>query len=543
MGRGTGRRPVFGPLTEDQTTLEGPWERKESNALCWGYAGSAPGPTSMVCSTVSALDLFCRFFVVGVWDLLVTETNRYAAQTMQNGTHTHPRPWSDIEVVEMKAFVGILMLMGICKLPRLEMYWSTQHHFVCPSIWEIMTKTRFQQIFRFLHLANSNDQVTDPSDPRYDRLFKVRNLMDLLSPSFLSQYNAHEQLSVDEAMIPFKGRLGFKQYMKDKPTKWGIKVFVLSDAVNGYVCRIQVYTGKVVDLDRQDVGLCTRVVLELLDGLEANHPKIYMDNYYTSPTLFLALYRKGVNACGTARANRKYYPKALDIKKGEVERGYYDYRSSGPLMAGVWRDKRVIHFMSTIHVARAGSAPATVRRRDEVGSLEDVMCPPCLPDYQQYMRGVDRGDQLIGYYNIGRRSRKWWKRVFSYLVEVAALNAYVLEKHTRIGTNKRDYLAFRLALAEELVGSFRGRSRVGRPRSLDQLDVTRMDASRGHLPELGSSLLDCVVCLKVREIRRLSRSQYRHESKFRCSVCNVHLCISKERNCFKKYHTLVRYWT
>ena len=94
-------------------------------------------------------------------------------------------------------------------------------------------------------------------------------------------------------MIPFKGRLGFKQYMKDKPTKWGIKVFVLSDAVTGCVRRLQVYTGKIVELDRQDVCLCSRVVLELLNGLEGNHPKIYMDNYYTSPTLFLNLFRKG----------------------------------------------------------------------------------------------------------------------------------------------------------------------------------------------------------------------------------------------------------
>ena len=31
----------------------------------------------------------------------------------------------------------------------------------------------------------------------------------------------------------YKGRLRFKQYMKDKPTKWGIKAFVLSDARNG----------------------------------------------------------------------------------------------------------------------------------------------------------------------------------------------------------------------------------------------------------------------------------------------------------------------
>ena len=44
-------------------------------------------------------------------------------------------------------------------------------------------------------------------------------------------------------MIKFKGRLGFKQYLKNKPTKWGIKVFVLSDAVSAYIKRIQIYTG------------------------------------------------------------------------------------------------------------------------------------------------------------------------------------------------------------------------------------------------------------------------------------------------------------
>ena len=90
---------MFGPLTEDQTIMDGPWERKESNALCWGYDGPTPGPTgrtSVVSTTVSILDLFCRLF-----DLLVTETNRYAAQTMQNSTHTTPRPWTDVGVEEM----------------------------------------------------------------------------------------------------------------------------------------------------------------------------------------------------------------------------------------------------------------------------------------------------------------------------------------------------------------------------------------------------------------------------------------------------------
>ena len=140
--------------------------------------------------------------------------------------------------------------------------------------------------------------------------------------------------------------------MKDKPTKWGIKVFVLADARTGYTVRLQIYTGKNSNLVGSDTGLCSRVVLELLDGLEDKCPKVYMDNYYTSPELFLSLYNKGVNACGTARSNGKYYPNDLKVDK-RVSVGYYDFRSSGLLLACVWNDKRIIHFLSTIHVAQA----------------------------------------------------------------------------------------------------------------------------------------------------------------------------------------------
>ena len=67
---------------------------------------------------------------------------------------------------------------------------------------------------------------------------------------------------------------------------------------------------------------------------------------------------------------------------------------------------------------------------------------------------------MIGYYNIGRRSRKWWKRCFAYLVECALLNAFILNNITfpslynRRGRSKRDFLAFRLDVAKQLIGGF-----------------------------------------------------------------------------------------
>jgi hypothetical protein len=60
----------------------------------------------------------------------------------------------------------------------------------------------------------------------------------------LKQYNPHQNTSVDEAMIAFRGRLGFRQYLPAKPTKYGIKVKIRADSENGYCNEFEIYTGK-----------------------------------------------------------------------------------------------------------------------------------------------------------------------------------------------------------------------------------------------------------------------------------------------------------
>ena len=78
-------------------------------------------------------------------------------------------------------------------------------------------------MYHFLHLANSNSQVP-PGEPGHDKLFKVRPFLDLILPTFVSEYIPYQAVTIDEAMIPFKRRLALKQYIKSTPTKWDIKV-------------------------------------------------------------------------------------------------------------------------------------------------------------------------------------------------------------------------------------------------------------------------------------------------------------------------------
>ena len=155
------------------------------------------------------------------------------------------------------------------------MYWKIDSNLLqTPGITSVTSWIQFKQIWRLLHLAeNSQDDKTD-------KLFKVKHFVDLIVAQFSDNYTLHQPVTIDKAMIPYKGRLSFKQYIKSKPTKWNIKVFVLSDATNGYIYKIQIYTRKGLE-STVDVGLCSRILLELMIGLDGQ--QLYTDNYYTSP--------------------------------------------------------------------------------------------------------------------------------------------------------------------------------------------------------------------------------------------------------------------
>ena len=276
---GVSRRPRVAPSSRT-VEVTGSWKKEDNNPINISYHG-IPGP---VCNLLNPVSTFA--FTAQVWDLLVSETNAYAARIM-------PSNWNDTCEQEMKAFLGILILMSMCKLPSIHMYWSTKNEDLAPEIIRrVMPRDRFKEILSCLH-TNAVDPSLVTCVPTYDRLYKVRKVLDLVLPKFESSYTTHKELSMVEAMIKFKGRLVFNQYMKDKPTKWDIKVFVLSDARNGYVYRLQVYTGK-NQVINDGIGLCSRVVLDLLDGLDNTGVTCYMDRFYSSPNLFLTLAIKGI---------------------------------------------------------------------------------------------------------------------------------------------------------------------------------------------------------------------------------------------------------
>ena len=112
--------------------------------------------------------------------------------------------------------------------------------------------------------SQDNSQYKKKGEPGHDPLYKLRPFVTPLITHFQSSYTLHREVSVDESMIGFKGRLGFIQYMPKKPTKWGMKVF-LSDALTGYMYNWHLYTGmsvwaRVSVCAYASVCVCTQII-------------------------------------------------------------------------------------------------------------------------------------------------------------------------------------------------------------------------------------------------------------------------------------------
>ena len=113
-------------------------------------------------------------------------------------------------------------------------YWSNSWPYQSNNFRDIMSSCRFELLLKFLHLNDSRRQPAR-GQPGYDKLYKVRPLLEAVVRNFQANYSPSENLSINESMIGFKGRLAFLQYMPKKPQKWGMKAWVLADSANGYV--------------------------------------------------------------------------------------------------------------------------------------------------------------------------------------------------------------------------------------------------------------------------------------------------------------------
>lgn len=346
----------------------------------------------------------------------------------------------DITISEFDTFIGILIFTSYNKRLSQRDYFSKNEQLGAKPVTDAMGRDRFEKIKKFLKYS----KIEDVNEK--DKAWRVRRILDIFQKNTLRFGIFTSALSVDEMMIKFFGKVSFKQFIKSKPIRFGIKMWGMCSP-EGYLFSFQIYCGKNSENEEKlsNIALGSRVVIKMTDSLlNSTSPRkigkyhVYFDNLFTSPDLLIHLKRIGLRATGTVRSDRVAEKNFIDAKATKGTYVAKHDKKSGMNFITV-KDSKNVNMLSTA----AGVTPASsVERYDKIEKKRvKVDFPNAFFVYNQFMGGVDVHDQHCNKLLPSIRSKRWTWVVFMRLIQASITNATVIynlanNNKKNVGTKK-----------------------------------------------------------------------------------------------------------
>jgi hypothetical protein len=152
--------------------------------------------------------------------------------------------WVPTSRKEMRAFLGVTILMGVKVMPTIRDYWKKLHFLQCLIIPRVFTRDRFESLFRYLHCVNNETLERNPTATGNDKLGKVRWVLTDFVRISRSLYNPEKYITCDEIMVAYRGHYSdIWQYMPVKPTKYGLKFWAAVCNPSRYIYNLIPYLG------------------------------------------------------------------------------------------------------------------------------------------------------------------------------------------------------------------------------------------------------------------------------------------------------------
>lgn len=447
-------------------------------------------------------------------------TNEEADRVVTIWNNTHPDKitiWKPVDKIEILAFIGLLITSGAlhCRKESLSELWSTSETYRRPIFTAGMSRDRFIQIYRFIRF---DDKVTRQERKKRDKLAAIREVCDMFVTNCQESFSPYENITIDEQLVAFRGKCPFRQYIKSKPAKYGIKVWICADVKTSYVHNLQVYTGK-LEGNKPEKNQGMRVVCDLLKPMYNSGRSVTTDNFFTSVELAEYLLTKKITLLGTIRKNKPDTPSELCSTTGREafssRFAFYDKRIA--MVSYMPKKNKMVHVLSTQHL-------------DDEVSNEEQKKPIMILDYNSTKGAVDNADKLTREYTCSRRTSRWPLRLFMNMLDIATLNSYIIWIHQNPSWNRGKMRARRQYLLD-----------LGKSLALPNMQ-RRLETNTNLQKPVIRALAACGVC-KNKEIPPLAtpttdRKRARcyicprkddNKTTLRCSKCQKFICSRHRR--------------
>ena len=166
------------------------------------------------------VNYFQLFFTDAVISTICENMNKYKEFRCDQKKIVNPqyeeKHWENVDLSCMKAYISICIYFGVLGQPRYQNYWSTDEFLGNSAVKSVFTLRRYQKISKYLHISDHSKEFPK-GHTNYDKLGKVRWLIDDLIPKFPQFYKPHCEQTINEGFMKWSGHCGYIQFNPSKP--------------------------------------------------------------------------------------------------------------------------------------------------------------------------------------------------------------------------------------------------------------------------------------------------------------------------------------
>lgn len=496
------QRPTKYYVGKDGTKWKATCPSKRVRTRAENIITHLPGVRPFAKNAKSAVDCFLLFINDRMISDIVNYTNIKIRETSADWQSSSN--YNQTSEVEIKALFGLLYLAGVFRNNHrlLQDLWNTDG-----TGMEVFRSTMSIRRFQFLLCCLRFDNKDNREErKKIDKLAPIRAIVDKFSENCQAVYTPSQYLTIDEKLEMFRGRCSFRQYMPNKPAKYGLKVHALVDARTHYLVNMEVYVGKQPDGPFNVSNSPKDIVDRLVTPVSKTNRNITLDNWYTSYELFEKLRSDHkLTAVGTIRKNKRQIPEAfLKVKDREINSSMFGFQENFTLVSYVPKKGKNVLLMSSLH------------HDDAVEDGENKL-PEIISFYNLTKGGVDIVDQLSSSYDVSRASRRWPLTLFFSLLNTAGINSQIVYRENNDGELLQRRIFLR-NLGLQLVSEHQ-KQRMANPRLSRELRGT-IRKIRGETEPMTKKMRQdtqgrCQICPRKQD----------RKTKYKCESCGIFLCL------------------
>jgi len=422
------------------------------------------------------------------WNLLFDD---FMLRHIKQCTETEARnrlendEWA-LKIEDLEAFFGIMYVRGATGASKLALHNLWSNNYGVQIVKDAMPRNRFQEILRYLRF---DEKSTRSQRLQEDKFALVSVVWNRFIENCQSCYVPGPWITVDEQLFPSKSRCRFTQFMANKPDKYGQKFFLAVDKEAEYVLNAIPYLGK-DEMRPGNERLADYVVKTLVNPYLRKGRNVTTDNFFTSLQLAKYLKSQSTSIVGTMDRKRREVPEIAKKCKEELYHTQVLKESDATLSVYQGKRNKDVLILSTLH-------PEVSVESGGKKKPESVLC------YNETKYGVDVVDQMAKKYSVKMPCRRWPVHTVCNILDLAAINAWVLYKEvTGEKISRREFI---LTLAEELVTPNKEQRGRG-PTAEENADVD-LQNPKGE-----------------RKKCQVKKECQRNKTRYTCSKCQKNVC-------------------